>query len=223
MLALSFALTGCGFSTGLSSAVAAPYKKYAPCTRASSSISRLPRASYGAASPGSCVRSVDPFDIAAWVEAPLISYKERGLSTMVLGCANLVPDAADCQYAGQPGHAATLNLNFNMATYPPTARVQRAVLAFYVENNSSFFRENAQVRARLNAGDQLQSVGNRRAGPSRPSGWITVDITDFAARALNEQRPSVSFEISLPCGRDESELTKVRVLKTEPVLVVEYK
>jgi hypothetical protein len=161
--------------------------------------------------------------VAAWVEAPIVSYKERGLNTMVLGCANLVPDASGCDYTGLPGHSATLEMNFNLAAYPATARVQRAVLAYYVENNASFFRENASVRARLTIGDQLQSVGQQRSGPAGQAGWITIDITDLAARAISEQRPSVFFEVSLPCGRDESELTTVRVLKTEPVLVVQYR
>jgi hypothetical protein len=222
LLAVAFAFAGC--SAAYTRSVAdSPYKKYEPCLRPASNISRLPSKSYNRASTSSCVRSLDPFDIAAWIEAPIVSYKERGLDVMVLGCANLVPDASGCQYAGVPGHAATLNLNFNLATYPSEAAVQRAVLAIYVEDNGSFFRENAQVRGRLNTGDQFQSLGSPRSGPPGNAGWITFDITDFAARAINEQRASVSFEVSLPCGRNESELTRVRVLKSQPVLVVEYR
>ncbi|MDR1313677.1 MAG: hypothetical protein LBQ12_08265 [Deltaproteobacteria bacterium] len=221
--ACAFALSGCAGSL-IPSAANTQYKKYAPCMGGSSThISRLPGARFPATGARSCVQSLDPFDLAAWVEAPIVSYKERGLATMALGCANLVPDGAGCEYGGLPGHSATMQMNFNMGTYPATARVQKAALAFYVESNATFFRSNAQIRARLSTGDQLQSVGDPRFGPVGEAGWIVVDITDFAARAVSEQRASVSFEISLPCGRDEKEITIVRVTKTPPVLVVEYR
>jgi hypothetical protein len=201
--------------------------KFAPCDgRKSSRISRLDRASFSPTTNNSCVQSLEPADLAAWVEAPIVSFKERGLQRMVLGCANLTPDSADCQYNGMPGHAATLMINFNFATYPAEARVQKAVLAVRVENNGTFFTENAQVRGRLNIGDQLQSLGAKRTPPqgrSSQAGWVVFDITDFAARAVNEQRPSTSFEISLPCGRTEEELTTVDVLRSQPIVVVEYK
>jgi hypothetical protein len=170
---------------------------------------------------------MDPFDVSGWVEAPMVSYRERGLQTMVLGCANLTPDSAGCDYSGLPGHAATLDAKFNFAAYPATARVQKAVLAIYAENNADFLTNNAQVRGRLTQGDYYQSLGAQRTPPkfrkAPYQGWIIIDITNFAARAINEQRDDVSFEISLPCGRSEDELTTVRVLKSPPVVVVEYK
>ncbi|MDR3153496.1 MAG: hypothetical protein LBW85_04305 [Deltaproteobacteria bacterium] len=222
VLALAFLLSGCSSYTRPSLA-GTPLEKFPDCVRSSSSFSRLPRANFQAFASGSCIRSQDPFDYAAWVEAPIVSFKERGLATLALGCANLVPDASGCEYAGLPGHSTTLSMNFNFAAWPASARVQKAVLAFYVENNAAFFRENAEIRGRLNIGDQLQSLGAPRTGPPGSAGWITVDITDFAARAVSEQRVSASFEISLPCGRDESEITTVRLTKTLPVVVVEYK
>jgi hypothetical protein len=206
-------------------------EKFAPCEgRGRVSVSRIPKAVFGARSDRtSCQQSLDPFDASAWVEAPLVSYKERGLQKMVLGCANLVPDAADCLYSGQTGHAATMELNFDFAKFPATARVRRAILAVYVENNSPFFTDQARFRGRLNIGDAYASLGASRTDPAdrtrggRPEGWVTVDITDFAARAINEQRPSVSFEVSMACGRSEQELTTVRLLRSLPVVVVEYR
>ncbi|MDR1041068.1 MAG: hypothetical protein LBR80_13075 [Deltaproteobacteria bacterium] len=221
-VAAAFALTGCA-DTLVPSAAGMNYEKFAPCTGSRSHISRLPSKSFPRASTGGCVQSLDPFDVATWIEAPIVSYKERGLNTMALGCANLVPDGAGCSYDGLPGHAATLQMNFNLGTYPVAARVQRAVLAFYAENNAPFLRQNAQIRGRLNTGDQLQSLGSPRYGPQGTKGWIVADITDFAARAISEQRASVSFEISLPCGRNENEISTVRVLKSQPVLVVQYR
>ncbi|MDR1166023.1 MAG: hypothetical protein LBO66_09240 [Deltaproteobacteria bacterium] len=201
--------------------------KYAPCDgRGYSNIARLDRGAFAPAAQRSCVQSVDPVDVSAWLEAPLASYRQRGLQTMVLGCANLAPDFANCQYSGIPGHSSALSLNFNFAVFPLAARVQKAILAVYVDDNGSYFTRAAEVRGRLNIGDQLQSLGAVRLAPTGRTpgaGWAVFDITDFAARAINEQRTSASFEISLPCGRDESELTTVRVLKTEPVIVVEYK
>jgi hypothetical protein len=222
-IACALALTGCAGSL-TPSVAGTPYKKFSSCDgRGFTNISRLPGSSFSRSTSPSCVQSLDPFDLSAWVEAPIISYKERGLSTMMLGCANLVPDASGCAYAGMPGHAATLEMEFNMGTYPAAASVQRAVLAFYVENNAQFFVNFAEVRGKFSVGDQLQSLGTPRQAPPGNAGWITVDITDFAARAINEQRAGTFFTISLPCGRDESEITTVRVMKTPPVLVVEYR
>jgi hypothetical protein len=223
-LLLAFLATACSHSAPRM----AELKKFATCDgRGRTSISRINKASFGPVAAKSCLQSLDPFDLSAWVEAPMVSYRERGLQTMVLGCANLVPDAAGCDYSGLPGHAATMDAKFNFSTYPATARVQKAVLAIYAENNAEFLKDNAQVRARLTQGDYYQSLGWNRTAPAYRKephqGWIIIDITDFAARAINEQRDDITFEISLPCGRSEDELTTVRVLKSPPVVVVEYK
>ncbi|MDR1036468.1 MAG: hypothetical protein LBT40_07820 [Deltaproteobacteria bacterium] len=222
-VACAVALAGCGVSP-IPSVAGTPYKKFSPCDgRNFTSISRLPGASFSRSTARSCVQSIDPYDLSAWVEAPIISYKERGLSTMILGCANLTPDAESCNYGGLPGHASTLEMEYNFGTYPAFATVQKAVLAFYVEDNAQFFVNNAQIRGKFSVGDQLQSLGAPRHGPPGSAGWITVEITDFVARAISEQRIGALFTISLPCGRNESELTTVRVLKTPPVVVVEYR
>jgi hypothetical protein len=223
-LIMAFMMGACGPSSLKMNTL----EKFSPCEgKGRTSISRFPKASFGSSSQGSCIYSLDPFDQSAWIEAPLISYKERALQTIVLGCANLVPDAADCLYSGMPGHAATIQLNFNFAKFPANARVQKAVLGVYVDNNARFFTDNAQIRGRYNIGDVFQSLGVNRSSPGYKkephAGWVVIDITDFAARAINEQRPSASFEIALPCGRTEQELTTVRLLKTAPVVVVEYK
>jgi hypothetical protein len=113
-------------------------------------------------------------------------------------------------------------MNFDFARFPDTAQVQRAVLAVHTQNNTGYFRDTAALRGRLNIGDAFQSLGAQRDAQS-PAGWVIFDITALAARAINEQRPSVSFEVSLPCGRDESELTAVSLLSREPVVLVEYR
>ncbi|MDR2197921.1 MAG: hypothetical protein LBR53_00395 [Deltaproteobacteria bacterium] len=195
--------------------------------RSTTSVSRLDGKSFSRSAAPSCVRSLDPFDLSAWVEAPITAHTQRNLPKVVLGCANLVPDAADCSYAGLPGHAATLHSSFNFARYPTLARVRKAVFAFYAEDNAAYLARAAEVRGKLNDGDVYQNLGASRVAPPftrQPhAGWVVVDVTDFAARAINEQRTDASIDISLPCGRSEEELATVSVLRREPVLVVEYK
>jgi hypothetical protein len=171
----------------------------------------------------SCKEGLLPFDMGAWVEAPLNSHKAKGLRTLILGCANLTPDSADCSYGGPLGHSVTLQTNFNMSAYPDVAIVQRAVLAFHVRDNVDFFAQTAQLRGRLMTPDALESLGSQVLQPPVQPGWVIFDITAFAARAINERRNSVSFELSLPCGRSESELVTVSVLDEEPRLIVEYR
>jgi hypothetical protein len=145
------------------------------------------------------------------------------MQTVLLGCANLTPDAANCEYSGVPGHSTTVQMNFDLSRYPDVAIVQKAVLAVHVRNNIPFLIDNAQLRGRLSIGDQLQSVGANRTTPATQPGWVTFDVTAIAARAVIERRNSVSFELSLPCGRSESELTSVSVLAAEPRLIVEFR
>ncbi|MDR2339381.1 MAG: hypothetical protein LBF40_04530 [Deltaproteobacteria bacterium] len=202
--------------------------KYPLCDgRGYTSISRLDRRSFSKTDSRSCVKSLDPFDISAWVEAPVTAYTQRNLQKVVLGCSNLVPDAADCSYSGMPGHAATIHSSFDFSVYPALARVQKAVFAFYAEDNAAFLTKSADVRGKLNDGDIYMSLGASRITPAfrrlPHAGWVVVDVTDFAARAINEQRNDTSIDVSLPCGRSEGELATVSVLRREPVLVVEYK
>jgi hypothetical protein len=178
---------------------------------------------YVPAAANSCKVAIEPFDVSAWIEAPLNSARRRGLNTLALGCANLTPSSADCSYGGPLGHAATLQMNFDLARYPDTALVQRAVLAVRVHKNARFLVDAGQLRGRLLVGDALVSLGSSRSLPNSLPGWVLFDITDFAARAVNERRTSVSFELSLPCGRSEEEVVTVSVLSAEPKIVVEFR
>jgi hypothetical protein len=178
---------------------------------------------YRPARADSCKQSLEPFDMGAWIEAPLNSHKTKGLRTIVMGCSNLTPSAEDCDYGGILGHSVTLTMNFDMAVYPENARVQKAVLAVRVRDNINFFAQTAQLRGRQLIGDTFQSLGGDVVQPATQPGWVQFDITSFAARAINERRNSVSFELSLPCGRSESELVTVSVMESQPVVVVEFK
>ncbi|MDR1297509.1 MAG: hypothetical protein LBO05_09085 [Deltaproteobacteria bacterium] len=216
---LSFLAVSCGPPK----APLTPAQSVAPCEGRDRADLMGLQSVYRAAATNSCKVAVLPFDMGAWIEAPLNSRKAKGLRTVVLGCSNLTPDAADCAYGGPLGHSVTLQLNYNAAVYPDTARVQRAVLAVQVLDNPGFFAQTAQLRGRLLTGDVLQSLGDPVLAPSATPGWILYDVTEFAARAINERRTSISFELSLPCGRSEAELTTVAMLQAEPRLIVEFK
>jgi hypothetical protein len=166
---------------------------------------------------------MEPFDMGAWLEAPLNSHKVKGLRNVILGCANLTPSAETCDYGGLLGHSVTLTMNFDMANYPELAMVQKAVLAVRVNNNINYFTQTAQLRGRQMISDSFQSLGAEVTTPATQPGWVTFDVTAFAARAINERRNSVSFELSLPCGRSESELASVSILEAQPIIIVEYK
>jgi hypothetical protein len=114
-------------------------------------------------------------------------------------------------------------MDFNMATYPEDARVQKAVLALHVQNNIPFFAQTVQIRGRMMTGDVLQSIGQYPILPSVQPGWILFDVTAIAARAINERRPALHIEVSLPCGRSDSELTIMSLTEAEPRLIVEFR
>jgi hypothetical protein len=216
-IALSFLLSACG-PPAMKSA-----KKIAVCEgKPRTNIGSL-RSIYSPYASNTCKEAILPFDLSAWVEAPLNSHRQRGLSSMVLGCTNLTPDAADCAYGGNLGHASTAHINYDLTRFPDTAIVQKAVLAINVRDNISFFAGQVALMGRLTIGDSLQSLAANRTTPATSPGWVLFDITHFAARAINEQRNSVHFELSLPCGRSESELVTVNLLAAEPVLIVEFK
>jgi hypothetical protein len=164
-----------------------------------------------------------PADLSSWLEAPLNSHRTRGLSRMVLGCANLTPDAQDCDYTGLPGHSTTAIINYDLSRYPDTAIVKKAVLAVLVRDNIPYFAKTVQLRGRQMTGDALQSLGADVVEPMGSPGWVQFDVTAFVARAINERRPHVYLELSLPCGRDESELTTLSLLENEPRLIVEFR
>jgi hypothetical protein len=160
-----------------------------------------------------------------WHESIYNSHKVRGQNTVRLGCQPLVPGADDCDYSGLPGSSQTMMLHFDPSVYPEGAMVRRAVLAVYAYANTQGLYE-AQLRGRLNIGDDLQSLGRQReimAGKSKTDqGWVLFDVTAFAARAINERRNSVHFEISRPCTAGQAPVS-AGLLKNEPRLVVEFK
>ena len=170
----------------------------------------------------SCRQYSPAKDVSAWIESPLNSHRQRGLSTLVLGCANLTTAAQSCEYGGPDGHAATLDMLFDFTRYSDRIRVRRAVLAVHAFSNAPFLAQAATLRGRLTVGDDYQSLSTVRTQPSASAGWILFDITDLAARAIVDRRDSVAFELALPCSRDESHLSSVGVLKSEPVILVEY-
>jgi hypothetical protein len=212
------ALAACGPAQ----APVTPLKGIAVCEgRNRSNLLGLGRV-YNAASLNSCKEAILPFDLGAWIEAPLNSHKAKGLRSVILGCANLTGNAADCDYGGPQGHSVTVQMSFDLSLYPDLARVQKAALAVHIGNNGGFFTQTAQLRGRFLTGDVLQSLGDPRQVPSTMPGWVLFDITEFAARAVNERRNSVQFEISLPCGRSEAELTNFSLLANEPRVIVEF-
>jgi hypothetical protein len=216
-IALSFLLSACGPPS------LKPISKIAVCEgKPRNNIGQL-RGIYPEYASNTCKEALLPFDLSAWIEAPLNSHRQRGLNTLVLGCANLTPNSADCSYGGNLGHSSTLHLNYDMTRFPDTALVQKATLAVHVRDNSSFFAGQVALRGRLTVGDTLQSLAANRISAATTPGWVLFDITNFAARAINEKRNSVHFELSLPCGRSESELVTVSLLAAEPRLILEFK
>jgi len=198
-------------------------RKIAPCGKtAATSFKGVP---YQRASREACAVAVAPFDAGAWHEAPYNSHKIRGLKTVRLGCQPLTPEADDCGYSGLPGHSQTLMLNFDPSVYPEGAMVRRAVLAVYAFENPRGLYE-ADLRGRLNVGGELQSLARQReawGSRNRPdNGWVLFDITSFAARAINERRNSVHFELSRPCLAADQDPVTVGLLDKEPRLLVEF-
>ena len=216
-IALSILLTGC--ATGHR---ARTTPEIAPCVSPRVNLLGLGNV-YSPVAGNTCQVAVLPSDLSSWLEAPLNSHRIRGLARVVLGCANLTPDAEGCDYGGLPGHSSTAILNFDLSRYPEAAIVKRAVLALHLRDNIDYFVKTAAVRGRQMTGDTLQSLGADYALPPVSPGWVQFDVTEFVARGINERRPNVYIEVSLPCGRDESELTTLSLLENEPRLVEEFR
>ncbi|MDR2934594.1 MAG: hypothetical protein LBV70_01730 [Candidatus Adiutrix sp.] len=217
-LILALALAGC-------SAVPDKYRsrKIAPCQKpAATSLKGVP---YQRGSREACAAAVAPFDAGAWHEAPYNSHQVRGQKTVELGCRALASEAEGGGYSGLPGHSQTLMLNFDPSVYPEKALVRRAVLAVYAFENQRGLYE-ADLRGRLNIGGELQSLARQReawTGRSRSDkGWVLFDVTSFAARAINERRNSVHFELSRPCLAADRTPVTVGLLDKEPRLLVEF-
>ena len=216
-LALALALAGCA-------SVPPKYqgRQVAVCEKPIDSTFGLP---YTRVSKTTCAVPLAPFDLAVWHEAPYNSRKVRGQNTAALGCRPLTPEADEGDYSGLPGSSRTLLINFDPSVYPESAAVRRAVLAVYALNNPEGLKE-AGLRGRLNVGGELQSLAFRReirmdrAG----QGWVFFEVTAFVARAINERRNSVQFEISRPCRAEAADRAPVTVglLEREPRLVVEF-
>ncbi|MDR2725063.1 MAG: hypothetical protein LBC90_03145 [Candidatus Adiutrix sp.] len=216
-LILVLALAGCGGN------VPAKYqsRKVPLCDNPRASLMDVP---FTRESKSACAVAVAPFDLGIWHEAPYNSHKVRGAQTVKLGCQPLFPGADDCDYTGPPGNSQSLLMQFDPSVYPERAQVRRAVLAVYAFSNPQGLQE-AQLRGRLNVGDDLQSLARRReiisAKSKSDQGWVLFDVTAFAARAINERRNSVQFEISRPC-QTMDQAPVAGVLKKEPRLVVEF-
>jgi len=208
---LALALAGCGAT------VPPKYqsRKIASCDTPNICSPDVP---YTRVSQNTCAVAVAPFDLGFWHEAPYNSHKVRGQDTVTLGCQPLIPNADDCNYSGLPGSSRTMVINFDPSVYPENAAVRRAVLAVYAFSNPRGLYE-AQLRGRLNAGGELQSLARQR---EVRKGWVLFDVTAFTARAINERRNSVQFEISQPCQAADQAPVKAGLLKNEPRLVVEF-
>jgi hypothetical protein len=178
---------------------------------------------YAPVAQPSCQVAILPDDLSSWIEAPMNSHRIRGMRQVVLGCANLTPEAESCDYGGQLGRSVSSIINYDLTRYPEAAIVKRAVLALHVRDNIPFFAKTARLRGRQMTGDTLQSLGAEVIEPQVSPGWVQFEVTEFIARAINERRPNVHFEVSLPCGRDEAELTTLSLLRNEPRLSVEFR
>ncbi len=199
-------------------------RKVAPCASPKTALLGAP---YARLSESSCAVAIAPFDLAVWNEAPYNSHKVRGMDNIDLGCKPLSPSTDNCTYCGLPGHSNTLMINFDPSVYSEDLNMGRAMLAVYSPNNPQGL-VNAQLRGRLNIGDEMQSLARNRegvAGTQRQQivdGWIFFDVTNFVARAINERRNSIQFELSVPCQTPANNLVTVGVNKREPRLVVEF-
>lgn len=172
----------------------------------------------------SCAVALESSDVAVWSEAAYNSRKLRGLDTAELGCKTLLTATDGCSYCGPTGHSNSLVVNFDPTVFQEDVAVRRAYLAVYSPDNPQGLN-GVVLRGRLSAGDELQSLAReRRAVTSMDgqSGWIFFDVSFFVARAINERRNSIHFELSLPCQTPAVNLVTVGVTRNEPHLVVEY-
>ena len=180
---------------------------------------------YTAVERNSCVTAIAPFDLAVWNEAPMNSRKIRGVKEIDLGCKALTAQVDNCSYCGVQGHSNTMVINFDPSVFQDDTSVRRAVLAVHSPDDVNRLVD-AQVRGRLQIGDELVSLGKGREGVSFGSqgsnGWAFFDVTNFVARAINERRTSIYFEISVPCQTPANNLVTVSVTQKEPSLVVEF-
>jgi len=187
---------------------------------------RLNGVPYTMTGNNTCAAAISPFDLSVWNEAVLNSRPIRGLREISIGCKPLTAATDNCSYCGVTGHSNTIMMNFDPTVYSDDTTVRRAVLAVHSPNNPRGL-VGAQLRGRLTVGDELVSLARGReaiipTGSKTGEGWAFFDVTNFVARAINERRNSIHFEISLPCQTPANNLVDVSVARQEPRLVVEF-
>lgn len=213
----------------VAAACSAPVKhtnrKVPPCNSPATILMGVP---YPRTSESACAVAIAPFDTSVWHEAPFNSHKSRGQETIDLGCKPLTPATDNCIDCAPSGQASSLMLNFDPSVYHDGVSVRRAVLAVYSPNDPQGLCD-VILRGRLNVGDEMVNLAKNRDGVVRAKrdevrdGWVFFDVTRFVARAINERRNSIHFELSIPCQSPATNLVTVGVMKNEPRLVVEYK
>lgn len=195
------------------------------CSRVGSyGLSDVDGTPYAKEDKGACARAARPFDVAVWLEAPYNSHKVRGRGSIALGCKPISARADNCDACGLPGQSASAVLNFDPTVFPEDAMVRRVTLAVHSPESARKLAE-AQLRGRLHIGDEQQSLGEPREVVTEgrgEKGWVFFDVTLFGARAINERRNSISFELSLPCQRPADNVVTVSLLNEEARLIVEY-
>lgn len=195
------------------------------CEMPRSSLQEIP---YTNISQANCVVAIRPFDLSLWHQAPMNSYKRRGARTAELGCQPLTPAVDNCSYCGPAGFSTTLMINFDPTVYASASQVQRAVLAVYSPSQARDLK-GAYLRGRLNIGESLTSLARQRTvvpdtgPPGGGGGWVLFDVTFFVARAINERRNSIHFEVAFPCQTPAANQVVVGVNFKEPRLLVEFK
>ncbi len=209
-------ITGCGDPLKYS------HEKISLCGGPRASLGGLPYQK----DADTCAEAIRPFDLSVWSEAAYNSHKTRGLDTAQLGCKPLTSGADNCAYTGPTGHSLSLMMNFDPTIYPDDARVRRAMLGVYSTDNPAGLQQ-VQLRGRLSVGGDLASLGLNRGSmvpvdAQTREGWVFFDVTHFVARAINERRTSIHFELSLPCQTPATNLVTVGVNQNEPQLVVEF-
>ena len=198
-------------SLTISTMVACTPQKYTPksikpCSQSGiSGLLDIPRGGvpYTPMTPNNCVAAISPFDLSIWHESPMAAYKVRGDRTAELGCRSLTDAVDNCDNCGVPGSSNSLLMNFDPSVYPQNGKVKRAVVAVYSPGQVHCLK-NANLLGRLSVGGEMVSLARKRdivvEDSKRPDhGWVLFDITFFVARAINERRNSIHFEISMPC------------------------
>lgn len=189
-------------------------------------VVRLGDVDYNKIDPMACAVALPATDVAVWNESARNSRKIRGLQTAELGCKPLLEATDNCSYYGPNGRSNTLMINFNPTVMPENITVRKVYLAVHTPDNTTGLT-GVTLRGRLGIGDELQSLARDRFSMvslrGDNSGWVFYDVTFFAARAINDRRDSISFELSLPCETPTTNLVRVGVTSNEPHLVVEYK